>query len=97
MVYKIRRVDRTQNCLVKKFRALGAKVLILSDVGRGVPDLVLGVGDKLFFVEVKDGAKPPSGRRLTEDEEKFFKEWPLFCHIVSTEEEAENLFKQMSA
>jgi len=33
-----------------------------------VPDLYCEKGDKYVFAEVKDGNKPPSKRRLTEDE-----------------------------
>ncbi len=57
-------------------RAAGCLVLSLAGLGKGVPDLLVGTpqGD-LVLIEVKDGAKPPSARRLTEDQERWHQTW----------------------
>ena len=101
MTYQIRRVDRNQNLVVKKFRALGCKVAILSSVGQGMCDLLVMVPPKLMptrrpvlaLVEVKDGSKPPSARKLTDCEAKFHEEWRGCVFIINSEEEAEDLVK----
>jgi hypothetical protein len=69
---------------------MGARVQVLSHVGKGFPDLLICVRGKLALVELKDGSKSPSQRRLTPDEKAWHEEWkgaPIF--IVSTVEEAE--------
>lgn len=48
-----RRVDKNQEAIVKVFRGCGASVEVLSDVGRGVPDLLVGFRGITLLVEVK--------------------------------------------
>ena len=43
--------------------------------GRGAPDFVVGVPGQAALVELKDGDKPASRRKLTKDELKFRDEW----------------------
>ena len=80
------RVDANQKQVVLNLRQLGCKVLILSMVGKGCPDLLIGYNGRLTLVELKDGDKPPSKQKLTEDEEVFFEEWeglPIYkCNSV---------------
>lgn len=84
------RVDDNQGEIVDTLRKCGCVVQILSSVGRGVPDLLVGVPRGwLILIEVKDGSKPPSRQRLTEDEEKWHRAWrryPLF--IVTSKADA---------
>jgi len=56
----------------------------------------VGYKGKTALLEVKDGAKVPSARKLTELEEKFFATWtggPLF--IVNSPEEAVAMVEAM--
>jgi hypothetical protein len=88
-----RRTDANQPEIVKAFRDLGCSVRSIHMVGSGVPDLLVGVQDGragvTLLVEIKDGAKPPSARRLTRAEQLFADNWlgrkPI---VVSTVEEA---------
>jgi len=50
-------------------------VLSLASMGKGTPDLLIGCDLRNFLCEVKDGRKPPSGRKLTPDEHRFQKHW----------------------
>ena len=82
MVTYARRVDDNQTEIVKTFRDLGASVFILSNVGRGCPDLLVGVYGITTIVEIKDGTKPLSAQKLTYDEQEFFNKWKGDAHIV---------------
>lgn len=68
------RVDDNQEQIVKALRAIGATVRVVTQ-GNGLPDLLVGYRGHTALMEVKDGKKPPSARKLTEAEQKFFDEW----------------------
>jgi hypothetical protein len=83
------KVDRNQAEIVAALRKAGAKVYISSSFGQGFPDLIVGYQGRFVLLEVKDGSKPPSARKLTADQQKFHAEWtglPLF--VVSSIGEA---------
>jgi hypothetical protein len=69
------KVDANQEQVVEALRAAGASVQTLAAVGKGVPDLLVGFQGKTLLLEVKDGRKPPSERRLTEDQLKWHGAW----------------------
>jgi len=68
------RIDANQNKIVDAMRKVGAVVRIISQ-GDGIPDLLVGYKGYTILMEVKDGDKVPSARKLTEAEQKFFDEW----------------------
>lgn len=72
---RARRIDANQNEIVKQLRQLGYSVYITSMVGDGFPDLVIGKRNKNFLVELKDGSKPLSARKLTKAEVDFIDKW----------------------
>jgi hypothetical protein len=72
---RAKRVDSNQSDVVKQLRKLHVSVQHLHTVGDGCPDLLLGFRGKNFLIELKDGKKVPSERKLTADEEKFFLRW----------------------
>jgi hypothetical protein len=71
------RTDANHAAVVACLRACGARVESLAAVGGGVPDLLVAVPgtNRLILVEVKDGAKRPSARKLTPDQERWHAEW----------------------
>lgn len=82
------RIDANQNDIVKALRKAGAVVRIITQ-GDGIPDLLVAFQGRTILMELKDGDKPPSARKLTEAEQLFFDNWtggPLF--IVTSVEEA---------
>jgi len=82
-----RRVDANQKEIVKTFRDLGASVFILSAVGKGCPDILVGIFGNNYLIEIKDGNKAPSAQKLTEHEEIFFNTWKgQVCVLKSNEE-----------
>lgn len=83
------KVDANQVQVVSALRAAGVLVLSLAALGKGVPDLLCAFHGRLVLLEVKDGHKVPSARKLTADQIEFHKEWadvPL--HVVESPWEA---------
>lgn len=82
------RIDANQNKIVDAMRKAGAVVRIISQ-GDGIPDLLVGYKGFTILMEVKDGDKVPSARKLTDAEQKFFNEWEGgLCVVVNSPEEA---------
>lgn len=69
------KVDANQPEIVAALRKAGATVQPLHTVGNGCPDLLVGFRQRTAMVEVKDGSKPPSDRRLTPDQERWHRDW----------------------
>jgi hypothetical protein len=72
---RARRTDSNHSEIVQTFRELGCSVLDLSRVGCGCPDILVARNGKMLLVEIKDGMKPPSARKLTPDEQRFHDTW----------------------
>jgi Holliday junction resolvase len=81
-------LDSNQPDIVKALRQAGASVTSLASVGGGVPDILVGIRDVTTVMEIKDGEKPPSKRKLTEDEVKWHNEWRGSKHIVESVDQA---------
>lgn len=82
------RTDANQTEIVNALRAVGASVEILSGVGRGHPDLEIGYKGRNYLLEIKDGRKPPSRRRLTPDEAVWHSSWRGWVRVVNSVDEA---------
>ncbi|MFM2134483.1 MAG: hypothetical protein RL156_1764 [Bacteroidota bacterium] len=65
------RRDDNESSIVKALRDAGATVYFIDQPC----DLIVGYEGKTLLFEVKDGNKPPSARKLTENEQKFFDTW----------------------
>jgi hypothetical protein len=88
------RIDANQNQIVDALRGAGAYVRIISQ-GNGIPDLLVGYNGYTILMEVKDGDKVPSARKLTPAEQKFFDEWTGgLLVIVNSVEEALEILKR---
>jgi len=67
-----RKTDANQASIMAALRQVGATVVDLSAVGRGVPDLLVGFRGQTYLLEVKNKA----GRnRLTADQDVFLAWW----------------------
>ena len=87
------RIDANQNTIVETLRKAGAYVRIVT-MGDGVPDLLVGYKGYTLLLEVKDSEKPPSARKLTAAEQKFFNEWTGgMLAVVNSPEEALDILK----
>jgi len=87
------RVDDNQGEIVKFLRSIGVSVQILSGVGHGCPDLLIGVPGANDLWELKDGKKVASARKLTTHEFEWHQRWRGPVCIVRSIEEAEERLK----
>lgn len=81
-------IDANQPEIVEALKAVGASVEYMHRLGSGVPDLLVGYRSLNFIFELKDGNKPPSRRKLTEDEVKWHARWRGTVYIVESVEQA---------
>ena len=84
------KTDSNQLEIVKALRNIGAFVLVTSQL-KNAFDVLVGYRGKLFIIEIKDGNKPPSQRKLTEGELKCkegFESVGIPYHVVNSIDEA---------
>jgi hypothetical protein len=67
MTTRARRTDSNHREVLDALEAVGAAVLDIHALP-GALDLLCGYRGRLTLLEIKDGAKPPSARRLTPSE-----------------------------
>ena len=80
------RVDSNHVEIRNAFRKFGCWVADIHDIGKGLPDLLIAVPPawSLALIEIKDGSKPPSQRKLTEQESKLHETCPAMIWIVTS-------------
>ena len=71
----MKKVDANQKVVVDQLRRIGCSVTSIAQCGKGVPDLIVGFKKKNYLIELKDGNKKPSARKLTPDEIEFHAKW----------------------
>lgn len=81
-------VDANQPQIVDALRRCGCTVHVTSRVGGGFPDLVVGFRGQNFMLEIKDGSKSPSRRRLTREQERWHGLWRGAVLVVESVEDA---------
>ena len=80
---KYGKTDANQTGIVKKLRCIpGVSVASTASIGDGFPDIVVGFRERSYLIEIKDGAKVPSKRKLTPDEQEFKDKW-TGCYFVA--------------
>lgn len=83
-----KKVDSNQPEIVRGLRAVGATVQHLHEVGQGCPDILVGFRGVNYLIEIKDGDKVPSKRKLTDRELVWHSWWLGRVAIIETIEEA---------
>ena len=84
-----KRTDDNQKTIVKALRQIpGCTVESLAAVGKGVPDILCGYMGRNYLIEIKDGSKSPSRRKLTPDQIDWHNAWCGTVHIVTCHEDA---------
>jgi hypothetical protein len=77
------KVDSNQAEMVEFFRKCGASVQILSQVGAGFPDVLIGYGGRNYLVELKSEIG-----KLTPDQVKWHNDWRGHKTIIRGIDEA---------
>lgn len=88
------RVDDNHSDIVKALERVGVYVIDCSHVGSGFPDLLCAYRGRWTLIEIKDGAKSPSRRKLTPAQTIFHAEaLAKGCkvHVVENVEQAVRL------
>ena len=88
------KVDDNQQEIVRLLRQLGCSVKSLAAVGGGCPDLLVGTQGKNLLIEIKDGNKSPSRRKLTTDQQEFHSTWDGRIHLVETNQDLLDVINQ---
>ena len=82
------KIDACQPAIVAAMREAGASVQPLHAVGQGCVDLMVGISGRCYAVEIKDGSKPPSARKLTPAQVEWHAAWRGGVHIITSVEQA---------
>jgi len=92
-VRRAAKVDANHAEIVRALKSAGCGVIDMSPMGKGVPDLLVHAPTfpacrMPVFLEVKDGKKPPSKRKLTPAQEEFHANWKGWVYVVTSPDEA---------
>lgn len=85
------KIDANQTEIVKALRQVGASVQSLASTGKGCPDLLVGFRGVNWLLEVKDGQKVKSARKLTDDQVVWHESWRGRVYIVESVDQALSL------
>lgn len=82
------KTDANHAEIAQALRQAGCSVRDMSAVGQGFPDLLVALKGRTVALEIKDGDKPPSGRKLTPQQKAFFNTWQGETAVVESVDEA---------
>jgi hypothetical protein len=85
------KVDDNQGEIDAALRAMGWRVWPTHQLGKGFPDRIAIKAGRVVFIEVKDGKKKPSARKLTPAERVAHDEFAAFGVHVHVIEKVEDL------
>jgi Holliday junction resolvase len=88
------RKDDNHTDIVGTFRAIGFSVLDTANLGNGAPDLFVSKNNQTWAIEIKDGKKSPSQRKLTPDEVKFKDTWQGLYAIIESVDDVLKLVRE---
>ena len=83
--------DDNHKDIVACFRGYGASVSDVSSLPNIGYDIVVGFRGFNFLVEIKDGKKAPSARKLTKSEQNMLDTWNGQYSVVESEEDVYKL------
>ena len=87
------KVDSNHAEIVAHFRDNGFSVLSVAQL-KNACDIFISKDLKTAAIEIKDGYKPPSKRRLTAGERKFKSEWQGEYFVVESIEQSNKIIER---
>jgi hypothetical protein len=88
------RVDDNQSDVVALFRKLGWYVLIVSQL-KNCCDIIVSKNGDAVAIEIKDGKKPPSARKLSAGEQEFKDNWQGEWRLVENDNDVLKLNEEL--
>ena len=85
---KAAKIDENQPAIVGFFRSAGMSVAITSNSHDGFPDIVVGYKGVTVLVEIKDGSKAPSKRKLTPKQVEFHNDFTGALTVIESIDQA---------
>lgn len=89
-------VDGNQSSIVEGLRKYGCSVQVLSTVGKGCPDLLIGYRCHNLLFEIKNPEKPKGDRQLTPDQVKWHASWRGSVFKIETLSEALDILRDVA-
>ena len=94
------RKDSNHTDIVGTFRACHCSVFDTASIGGGAPDIIAACPSKNGYinilVEIKDGSKPPSQRKLTVDEYEFQQTWRGKYVVITSVDDVIELLRELA-
>lgn len=91
------KVDANQPEVVEGLRKIpGVSVEVLSRVGEGVPDILVGYAGFNFLFEIKNPDVPKSDQKLTPDQAEWHGKWKGHVDVVKSAVEAWDIIVRRS-
>jgi len=90
------RIDANQPEIVDHFREWNCSVLIISDLKKCC-DILVALHGRTIAVEIKDGSKAKSARKLTDGELIFKKEWKGAWRLCESIKDADKIINELSS
>ena len=85
-MFRAARKDANHKEIADTFKKCGWSVLDVSQL-KNCCDIIVSKSKRTITVEIKDGSKPPSQRRLTEGEIKFRNNWQGEYALIKSSED----------
>jgi hypothetical protein len=90
------RIDNNHQGIKEAFVKMGFSVLDISEL-KNCCDLFVGKHGETIAIEIKDGAKPPSARKLTKGEQSFALRWCGWWELVKEVEDIQEIDRKVDA
>jgi Holliday junction resolvase len=81
-------VDHNQKEIVEALRKAGASVLVTSNVGKGFPDIIVGLAGKNWLIEIKNPKSSYGKTGLNKIQKDFHSTWTGRVHVIYSIDEA---------